>query len=62
MCSRKCAIYTLLILGIPLLIAGIIVAAVGSFQSLAEDNIKKVGFVYVRISVAVCYFSYRLNL
>ena len=37
-----CVLFVLLVLGVGLLISGIIVAVLGSFTSLADDEIKKV--------------------
>ena len=53
MCSRKCAAITFLVLGVVLLIAGIIVAVLGSFKSLVENKIKKVGIVYGRMCALI---------
>jgi hypothetical protein len=37
-----CVLFVLFVLGVGLLIAGIIVAVLGSFTSLADDEIRKV--------------------
>ena len=49
-----CVVFVLFVLGAGLLISGIVVAVLGSFTSLADDEIKKVS-----ISTAAFIYGYK---